>query len=34
MGNVPEAFPLRGYTKLPPGGPEYILLSRHERPPK
>ena len=25
---VPETFPLRTYTKLPAGGPEYIILSR------
>jgi hypothetical protein len=30
QGTIPDTFPLRAYTKLPAGGPEYILLSRQE----
>jgi hypothetical protein len=30
LGNIPETFPLKGYTKLPAGGPEYIILSTRQ----
>ncbi len=28
---IPPGFPLHGYVKLPPGGPEYIFLSEHQQ---
>ena len=29
QGNIPDTFPLRGYYKMPAGGPEYILFTSH-----
>jgi hypothetical protein len=28
---MPDTFPLKGYTKLPAGGPEYVILTSHLR---
>jgi hypothetical protein len=30
QGNIPETFPLKGFTKLPAGGPEYVILSTRQ----